>query len=248
MGTGCGKGPKRDVLVARREPVIVTDPVDAVLFDIDDTICAYTQTIADVLDVAFERAGVEPFFTPTDYRARYPEFAEASDGVRELRAKCFASFATDAGHDPSVGRAVASAYAEERDHAQVHLTDGASDALDYATEHYRVAAVTNGPPEMQGQKLEALGIRDRFETVVHGGYDAPAKPAPEPFHRALSVLETDPARAVHVGNSLDSDVAGAHAAGLRSAWLANGAAAEPDPRPDYTLETLGDLTNLPWPG
>ena len=224
----------------------MTDPVEAVLFDIDDTICTYRQTIADVLDVAFDRAGVDPFFTAADYRARFPEFAAASDGVRELRAKCFASFATDAGHDPSVGRAVAGAYADERDHAQVHLTDGAGDALDHATEHYRVAAVTNGPPEMQGQKLEALGIRDRFETVVHGGYDAPAKPDPAPFRRALSVLETAPARTVHVGNSLDSDVAGAHAAGLRSAWLPDGATGDPDPRPDYTLDTLADLTDPPW--
>jgi FMN phosphatase YigB (HAD superfamily) len=233
-------------LVAGPEYLPVTDSVEAVLFDIDDTVCRYRQSIGEVLDVAFDRAGVDPFFTPADYRARYPEFAQASDGVGELRSRCFVSFARDAGLAPSVGRTVASVYAEERDHGQVRLTEGAGEALDHVTEHYRVAAVTNGPPEIQAPKLDTLGLRGRFETVVHAGYDAPAKPAPEPFHRALSFLEADASRAVHVGNSLASDVAGAHAAGLHSAWLPDGTAGTPDPKPDYTLETLGDLTDPPW--
>ena len=85
-----------------------------------------------------------------------------------------------------------------------------------------VGVVTNGAPEMQQAKLRGLGLDNAFETVVHAGYDALAKPHPEPFERALDSLDADPSQAVHVGNSLSSDVAGAHAAGLDSAWLDTG--------------------------
>src|SRR5699024_9714395 len=107
-----------------------------------------------------------------------------------------------------------------------------------------VGVVTNGPPEMQSDKLAALGLDDAFETVVHAGYDAPAKPDPEPFHRALSALDGEPASAVHIGNSLSSDVAGAQAAGLRSVWLDDGST--PDPVPDHTLASMEELANPPW--
>ena len=40
-------------------------------------------------------------------------------------------------------------------------------------------------------------------------------PTPAPFEAALSALSVRPERAVHVGNSLRSDVAGARAAGVR---------------------------------
>lgn len=225
----------------------MTDPVEAVLFDVDDTVCTYTQSIADVLAHSFDRESVDPFFTAAEYRARFSEFAKDGRHHREIRARCFESLAHEAGRDGAVGRALADAYDEERDQTQVRFVDGARDALDHATREYRVGVVTNGPPDMQGTKLDALGIADRFETVVHGGYDAPAKPAPEPFHRATDALGVEPGRTVHVGDSLASDVAGAHAAGVRSAWLAPDAGAEdPDPRPDYVLESMAEVTRPPW--
>ena len=80
--------------------------------------------------------------------------------------------------------------------------------------------------------------------IVHAGYEAQAKPHPEPFERALAALGTPASRTVHVGNSLSSDVAGAHAAGIASAWLKAGT--EPDPVPTYQLESMRDLLTPPW--
>lgn len=223
----------------------MTPPVEAVLFDIDDTLCEYRRTGADVLSVAFDRAGVDPFFTVEEYVDRYREFTDESEDIRDLRERCFSTFATEQGLDPDVGRAVADFYADERDHTNVAVRDGVRETLDRLHGKLPLAVVTNGSPEMQSVKLNALGLTDRFETIVHAGYDAPAKPAPEPFHVALDRLETLPERAVHVGNSLASDVAGAHAAGLRSVWLANGTA-NPDPEPHYVLDSMRDLTEPPW--
>jgi putative hydrolase of the HAD superfamily len=220
--------------------------VDAVLFDVDNTLCEYRRTGAEILDVAFDRVGVDHFFTGAEYNARYSEFTDQSDSIEDLRERCFAAFARERGYDPEIGRDIARAFADERDHENVRFLDGARETLETLHGEVPLAAVTNGAPEMQSAKLRGLGITDYFETVVYAGYDTPAKPAPDPFHTALETLEVTPDRAVHVGDSLGSDIAGAHAAGVGSAWLPGTDAPDtPDPTPDYVLDSVADVTR-PW--
>jgi HAD superfamily hydrolase (TIGR01509 family) len=218
--------------------------VETVLFDIDDTLCEYRRSGDELLALAFETHDTEPFFAIEDYYARYAEFADRTDTIDELRAECFAAIADERERDPALGRALADAYTDERDHHNVRFVPGAREAVTALASDHRMGVVTNGPPTMQSQKLAALGLDETFETVVHAGYDAPAKPDPAPFHRALDSLDGDAESAVHIGNSLSSDVAGAQAAGLRSVWLDDGS--DPDPVPDHTLASMEELANPPW--
>lgn len=222
----------------------MTKSVDTVLFDIDDTLCEYRRSGRELLSVAFDAHDRDPFFTVEDYYARYSDFSERTDSIEELRAECFAALTDEQGRDPDLGRAIADTYTTERDHHNVRALPGAREAVAALADDHRVGVVTNGAPAMQAQKLAALGLDDAFETVVHAGYDAPAKPDPEPFYRALSALDGQPERAIHVGNSLASDVAGAQAAGIRTVWLGDGS--DPDPVPDYTLASMEELANPPW--
>ncbi len=223
----------------------MSEAVEAVLFDVDDTICEYERSPAEILELAFDHVGVEPFFDRDQYVARFDDFLAVSEDMRDLRRRCFASLAADSGRDRDLGHRIAAAYTDERDHSRVRFLDGAREALSHLAGDHRLAAVTNGAPAMQAQKLTSLGVADAFETVVHAGYDTPAKPAAEPFHEALDHLDVAPDRSVHVGNSLSSDVAGAHAAGLRSVWLADGET-DPDPEPHYRIRSLRELRDRPW--
>ncbi|RBI61765.1 HAD family hydrolase [halophilic archaeon] len=222
--------------------------VDTVLFDLDDTLCEYEQDSREVLAESFDRCGVEPFFELSDYHARYDEFLTDGETIAELRANCFAAIAEESGHGAETGRAVADAFADVRDHSRVRFCPGASETLEALARDHAVGVVTNGGPEMQRTKMAALGIDDRVEAVVFAGHDAPAKPEPEPFERALAELGSTPDRAVHVGNSLDSDVAGAHAAGLRSVWVPADPSVVPEPEPHFAFETLRPLGDRPWLG
>ncbi|ELZ23166.1 HAD-superfamily hydrolase, subfamily IA, variant 1 [Halosimplex carlsbadense 2-9-1] len=225
----------------------MTGPVEAVLFDLDDTICTYERSADDILALAFDRVGVDPFFDGAEYVGRLAEFSDAGDDIRDTRRAAFGTFAAEAGHGEAVGEEIADIYTDERDQSNVRFLDGAERALDALTDAYRVGMVTNGDPWMQSQKLAGLGIEDRFEVVVHGGHDAPYKPDPEPFHLALDELGVAPDRTVHVGNSHAADVTGAHAAGLRSVWLADGdRSAALDPEPHHVVESLHDLAEEPW--
>jgi putative hydrolase of the HAD superfamily len=218
---------------------------EAVLFDVDDTLCRYRRTGDELLAAAFERTGVDPFITLAEYQDRYPEFVDDSDSMTDLRERCFAAIAAQQGRDPSVGRRIAEVYAHERDHGNVEPLPGVEAALE-AVGDQSVGVVTNGAPAMQSAKLEALGLEDAFDVVVHGGYDAPAKPSPATFETALSALSVRPERAVHVGNSLSSDVAGARAAGVGAVWLAAGTdpSTAPDPEPDHAITTLTELPSV----
>ncbi|MCQ4332982.1 HAD family hydrolase [Natronomonas sp. F2-12] len=219
---------------------------DAVLFDLDDTLCRYRRSGASLLAAAFDRTGIEPFVAAEEYYGRYPEFVEESESMVDLRERCFAAIAAEKGHPPGAGRRVARAYADERDHGNVERLPGVEAALG-ACSDVPVGIVTNGAPEMQAKKLETIGLDDAFDVVVHAGYDTAAKPSSDPFEAALAALSADPARSYHVGNSLRSDVAGANAAGVRSVWLAgDDADAEPSRRsdPDHVVSGLGMLPDV----
>lgn len=224
---------------------MTTEPVDTVLFDLDDTLVTYNRTTSELLDEAFAAVGVDPFFPAEAYFERYEEFLPTTGSIEELREACFAAVANDRGRDPALGRDVARAFNARRDHSDVRLLPGAREVVDAFTDEYRVGIVTNGPPDVQRPKLAGAGLDDAFETVVFAGYDTEPKPKPEPFHRALSALGGESDRAVHVGNSLASDVAGAYAAGLRSVWIP-AYVEDATVEPHYEIGSLTELTARPW--
>ena len=133
----------------------MTAPVEAVLFDVDDTLCEYRRSTEEMLTLAFDRAGVDPFFTHREYVERYNDFADESDDVADLRERCFVAIARDR-RDPALARRVARDYAEARDHTDVRPLPGASEVLEHFDGTVPIGAVTNGAPEMQSRKLDAL--------------------------------------------------------------------------------------------
>ncbi|AKH98277.1 HAD family hydrolase [Halanaeroarchaeum sulfurireducens] len=214
--------------------------VDAVLFDLDETLVEYERPASTVLGVAFDQLDVEPFFHVSEFRDRYDDFLPQSESVAHLRELVFADIAADAGHDPALGRRLARGYADERDHSRVRLLPGAPDLLD-ALEDRPVGLVTNGGPEMQRPKLETTGLDTYFDTIVYAGHDTASKPEPEPFVRALEDLEVDPPAGAFVGNDPVADVHGSQSVGMRSVWLRNGAEETPTVEPDATVDCLDEL-------
>jgi putative hydrolase of the HAD superfamily len=97
--------------------------------------------------------------------------------------------------------------------------------------------------------LVSNGIRDLHEFVAHHRLDVDAivgsrahgyvKPHPTIFRAALQQLEVEPAAAVMVGDSLEEDVDGARALGMRAILI------DRDDRHPDVEERLTDLYGLP---
>jgi HAD superfamily hydrolase (TIGR01549 family) len=193
--------------------------VDAISFDLDDTLVRYERSPGEVLEVSFDRLGLDPLFPVEAYYARYDEFAERCDSMDELRSACFAALAAANGYERALGREVAATFSDERDQSNVELFPSVVRLLEELAREYELAIVTNGARDAQRRKVEAVSLDRWVDTVVVAGHDTPPKPDPEPFERAVQALGVTPAATVHVGDSLETDVAGATAAGLASVWI-----------------------------
>ena len=105
--------------------------------------------------------------------------------------------------------------------------------------------------ELQRRKLAALRVEAAVEHVVVSGALGRGKPDPGIFLHAARLFRT-PARAcLMVGNSLEHDVAGARAAGMRAVWFAHEEVPGTPPAatagvpPDHVIGCLAELLTLP---
>lgn len=87
--------------------------------------------------------------------------------------------------------------------------------------------------------LERTGVIELVDHVVTSAAAGAAKPDPAIFEHALQVAGASAVDAVHVGDSLDRDVEGARAAGIRPVLV------QRDGRPPPGIEAIGSLEELP---
>ena len=107
-----------------------------------------------------------------------------------------------------------------------------------------LASLSNGNAD-----LARIGLRGHFRACISARECGVAKPDAAIFHAACAALGVVPGELLHVGDDPWLDVAGAHAAGVRSAWLNRSGAAWPvhealaGVRPDLELRDLGELAD-----
>lgn len=84
-----------------------------------------------------------------------------------------------------------------------------------------VGIISNGDAGLQEEKLDILGIWRWVErqAVFVSQAVGLAKPDPALFDYACARMGTEPGRCVYVGDAWDTDVVGAHAAGMPCVWL-----------------------------
>lgn len=220
---------------------------DAVLFDLDGTLCHRTHDVEHLYREAFDRAGVRPFGEPEELWSALSGPPDHDDQVGYLGAG-FARLAAQHGRSDVDPLSLAAALTDLIDDSQVGLRPGAEAALTSAEATGSVGLLTNGPEGRQRTKLDALGIADRFDAHVYA-FDLPRrKPHADPFDRALDALGTPPERTLYVGDSLSYDVAGAHNAGLPVAWIRDEAGNGPEPYdPEHVLSSVGELESVLTP-
>ena len=112
---------------------------------------------------------------------------------------------------------------------------------------YRLAAITNGHGETQRARLHIAGLDSFFDAVVSATDIDVVKPDPAMFDHALKLVGASAVDTWHIGDSLGSDVAGAHNAGLAGAvWLNRHgqSRAEADPMPHHEVGSLREFVEL----
>ena len=96
---------------------------------------------------------------------------------------------------------------------------GIVEFLAEARELFTLVVITNGPEYSQVPKVEAVNMAAHVDHVIIGGLEPEQKPARSIFEKALKLAGCKASEAIHVGDSLAADIAGAHHSHITSVWI-----------------------------
>ncbi|WP_344241678.1 HAD family hydrolase [Actinocorallia libanotica] len=194
--------------------------VKAVLWDVDDTLFDHTGADRKAFHLHFTAEGL-----PSDDAAlaTWRELTEAAyarftageltfPGQRRERARAYLGpETTDDEADAWFTRYIA--------HFEASWTAFPDAAPALAELPYRHAVLSNSVNTVQERKLTHLGLRHHFELLLCSDDVGHSKPDPRAFHAACKALDLPPEQVAYIGDRLDLDALGAHAAGLHGIWL-----------------------------
>ncbi|MDJ0765667.1 MAG: HAD family hydrolase [Myxococcota bacterium] len=144
--------------------------------------------------------------------------------------------------DPDLAGALAETFPLERRKRHV-IFENSEPVLQALEGRFKLGLITNGLSCLQREKIQGSGLAHYFDTIVISGDLGRCKPDPFVFEHALRRLGGTPDRALMVGNSVKSDIAGAHAAGISAVLVDRGDPHGADPTiiPDHIINTLTQL-------
>ena len=186
--------------------------VEAVLFDLDETLHARAQSIARFARRLHAEASLdvsEADFLATvlkrDQRGHRP-----TEGLYTWLATHF-----DLG---KTAEEVVHAYRTTAWDCPVLFPDARETLL--RLRPLRLGIVTNGAELSQAAKIANSGLDTLTDTVAISGVLGLRKPDPAIFHETCAQLGVAASRCGMVGDSPEHDVAGGRAAGMRTIWIA----------------------------
>ena len=129
-----------------------------------------------------------------------------------MRRESLVRALTLAGDDATLADAAFDVFFVARN--RVELYADARPALEALARRRPIVALTNGNAD-----LRSIGLAEHFDATVSAREFGIGKPDPRIFHEACRLLDAQPHEVLHIGDDWALDVVGAHAAGLRSAWV-----------------------------
>lgn len=236
-----------------------TRRIKAVFFDLNNTLHddSVEQFFAAVESTCYrfgDRIGIPPQRLMEGYLGRNREDHLVAAGTRDERARQWLDidaevWARTLAHCGYTGSADPAEMAKVLFDERLGRFTPFADVLGLLKElvrTYALGVVTNGQVDMQRGTLNALGIGSYFKVVAISGEVGAGKPSVEIFAEAARRAGVASREVAHIGDSLESDVAGARAAGMVAIWLNRGRQElQPHhPQPDFVVASLGEVAAL----
>ncbi|HGS5631364.1 TPA: HAD family hydrolase [Vibrio parahaemolyticus] len=122
---------------------------------------------------------------------------------------------------------------------------GVKEMLTDLRKHYKLVVITNGPIFSQHPKLKATQMDEWVDHIIVGGEEPEEKPAASIFQKALNLVDIKPEEALHIGDSLAADIAGANNMGILSVWVnATGASNPTEITPNFEIREAVELKEI----
>ena len=176
-----------------------------------------------------------------------PRLAPLARWLPEYRLLAWSGALAEHGiEDEGLALEVADAFRRER-RARHLVYPEAPAVLDDLARDYRLALLTNGSPDVQNEKIDGAGLRERFDPIVISGEVGAGKPEPAAFEHILELMGLAAGQTAMIGDSFRRDIVGAAELGLFTIWLNRFRKSLPADVPDDLPEadaTIYDLTQI----
>ncbi len=223
----------------------------AVVFDLDGTLCYYATSIEQAMGISLGRLGKRSTLigdlsvAATRYVELWYELQEDNESIKSLRDRIWARLLLEHGQgDEGFALDLSEIYSTIRKSSLTLFAEARSLLTDLRVS-YTVGLLTNGPRDLQWEKIKLLGIEKLFDAVVVSGDVGIHKPDVRLFDRLLGELNTSADKAIYVGNSFHIDIIGAHDAGMWSVWINPDGEQEPEQSiADISISDLGALRGI----
>ena len=223
--------------------------IEFLFLDLDDTILDFHKAERIALSKTISQFGLEP---NEEVLHRYHlinkahwEMLERGELTRaEVLTRRFGVLFAEYGLDVDV-QVCAKTY--ERNLSIGHyFLPGAEEAVDRLSKKYRLFLASNGTAVVQKGRMTSADLYPYFEESFVSQELGHNKPSKEYFEAAFAQIPGfDPAKAMIVGDSLTSDIAGGINAGIRTCWVNPQHLPCPDHiHPDHEIEYLSQLEAL----
>jgi putative hydrolase of the HAD superfamily len=216
-----------------------------VLLDLDDTLFDHTHSSVAGLEVLQRTYAALAKFTPEQLAKIHSSNLERIHlrvlagelSLTAARAARFRALCTDCGAMELDETELARCYREAYQLAR-RPVPGALELLGALRSRVKVAVVTNNIVVEQVEKLRHLGMTELIDVLVISEEAGAKKPEAAIFRIALERCGATANDAVMLGDSWESDIVGAHAAGIRAVWLNRKGLASPEPLVGAVIESL----------
>ncbi len=126
------------------------------------------------------------------------------------------------------------------DSFKIELVEGVENTLKRLMKKYRLAVISNASSNIVKYAIKKFDLQKYFDVVTVSRDIGIRKPDPRIFEYTLNKLNVTPYEAVHVGDSIESDIIGAKKIGMFAIWI-NREGLEDPSLSDYTIKSITDL-------
>ena len=229
----------------------------SICFDLDGTLCdsatAEKAARAEVVK-RISSEGVDPDRAALAFKEHFDRYEEVYAelvikhglGERQIRPRQVADTLSSLGlDDPRLVEELSEAHWATMSRG-FKLYPEAAEVLRKLGSRYRLSLLSNGPSDLQREKIRILGLEGHFNTIVVSGEVGCFKPAREVFMCLVGRLGAEPHEVMYIGDSYEKDMLGALGAGLKAVWVNRSGRMQPtsSPKPEHAVRDLSELLTM----